>query len=129
MAENKTQANAASVDDFLAALEPDSRREDSRALRELMTKATGEDAVMWGPSIVGFGSRHFVYESGREGDTMVLGFSPRKAALTLYGLASQSEHFERVGPHTTGKGCLYLKKLDGVDLAQLEEIVRAAWSR
>ena len=124
MAENKTVKTDASVDDYLAGI-AGSRGEDARALNDLLTKATGLEPALWGSSIVGFGDRHLVYESGRELDWFVLGFAARKQALTLYlteGFEGYDELLERLGPHTTGVGCLYVKRLADVDSAVLTRI-------
>jgi hypothetical protein len=95
-----------------------------------MEKVTGEPATMWGPSMVGFGHIHYKYETGREGDTFQVGFSPRKAQLTIYGVTNSygagDDALERLGKHTTGKGCLYIKRLDDVDLGVLEGMVESA---
>lgn len=122
---------AASPDEFIAGVSDDRRRRDGQLLLDLMGRATGEQPAMWGSSIVGFGSYHYVYESGREGDTMVVGFSPRKAATVVYlmdGFEERTELLEQLGPHKVGKACLYLKQVDGaVDLAVLEELVRRSY--
>ena len=127
MAENKTQPTSASVPPF-SMLHPDeARRTDARALVKLMQKITGNEPAMWGPSIVGFGSCHYKYESGREGDMPIVGFSPRKAANVLYGaigFAGADVLLARLGKHTTGKGCLYIKKLAEVDMKVLETCSR-----
>ncbi len=123
MAENKTKPSKLSVAAFIDALTDPARRADAKALVKLMQSASGEKPKMWGPSIIGFGSCHYKYESGREGDMPLLGFSPRKAANVLYGMngASDSkEMLEKLGKHTTGKGCLYIKKLADVDQEVLE---------
>ncbi|WP_374603266.1 DUF1801 domain-containing protein [Arenimonas sp.] len=127
--ENKTRATEASVDDFLAGITDAQRREDCQRVRELMEAATGAPARMWGPAIVGFGVYHYRYESGREGDWMVTGFSPRKNDLTLYimpGFAEHEDLMARLGKHRTGKSCLYLKRLADVDMAVLEDLVRGS---
>ena len=134
MAEMKTRPTQVSVDDFLDGVEPERRREDGRALLAMMRRVTGEEPVMWGPSIVGFGSYHYKYDSGREGDFMITGFSPRKTALTVYimpGFSTYDGLLARLGKHKTGKSCLYLNKLADVDLAVLEELVATsvAWMR
>ena len=131
MAENKTKPTAISVSEFLDACADDARRADARALTKLMENVTGYKPNMWGPSIVGFGSYHYVYESGREGDMPMVGFSPRKAALVLYGAIGfdGSEAFlAKLGKHTTGKGCLYIKKLADVDLRVLETLLGRAFA-
>ena len=127
MAENKTKATAASVDDFLDAVADPQRRADGKALRALMTRVSGELAAMWGPSIVGFGTYHYKYESGREGDMCRIGFSPRATGLVLYGGFLRSpELLAKLGKHKTGKGCLYVKRLADVDLDVLEEMTVVA---
>ena len=126
MADNKTQPTKLSVAAFIDGLTDQTRKADAKALVKLMQRATGEKATMWGPSIIGFGSRHFHYDSGREGDMPVVGFSPRKAASVLYGVTGfggSEELLAELGKHTTGKGCLYLKKLADVDQRVLEEMV------
>ncbi|HEV3198538.1 MAG TPA: DUF1801 domain-containing protein [Bryobacteraceae bacterium] len=118
MAENKTKPTKLSVAAFIDAITDETRRADAKALVKLMQNATGEKPRMWGPSIVGFGSHHYKYESGREGDMPLAGFSPRKAATVLYiarGFSDSDELLAKLGRHTTGKGCLYIKKLADVD--------------
>ncbi|HEX6203900.1 MAG TPA: DUF1801 domain-containing protein [Thermoanaerobaculia bacterium] len=125
MSDLKTQPTAASVDDFLAAL-PAERRADCETLLSLLGRATGEPPRMWGPSIVGFGSYHYRYASGREGDWFLAGFSPRKKDLTVYvmaGFDGFEELLGRLGRHRLGKSCLYLRSLADVDLGVLEEMV------
>jgi hypothetical protein len=127
MAELKTKKNDASVDAFLEGVQNEQRRHDSIRIREIMEDVTGCPAVMWGPSIVGFGSYHYVYASGREGDWMATGFSPRKNALTLYIMAG-FDHYDdlmsRLGTYTTGKSCLYVKRLSDVDETILRELIQ-----
>jgi hypothetical protein len=126
MAENKTKATDLSVAAFIAGLADAGKRTDALALVQLMQGATGEKPRMWGPSIVGFGSYHYVYESGREGDMPVVGFSPRKAASVLYGVTGfdgAEGLLAKLGRHTTGKGCLYIKKLSDVDQKVLASLV------
>jgi hypothetical protein len=126
MAENKTQANKASVTDFVEAIPDETRRADAKALLKLMKTATGEKPKMWGPSIIGFGSYHYKYDSGREGDMPIAGFSPRKAATVFYGLlgfGGAADLLSKLGKHSTGKGCLYVKKLADVDQKVLETLV------
>jgi hypothetical protein len=127
MAENKTKPTKVSVAGYIAALPDDSKRTDAKTLVKMMQAATGEKPAMWGPSIVGFGSVHYVYESGREGDMPLVGFSPRKPAIVLYGVARSSEALlDKLGKHTTGKGCLYIKKLADVDVKVLEKMIALA---
>ena len=126
MAEVKTQKTAASVKDFLSAVENEQQQKDCRELSKLMQGITGKPPRMWGTSIVGFGSYHYVYASGREGDWPLCGFSPRKQALSLYIMSGFSEYeplMTRLGKHKTGKSCLYIKKLDDIDRAVLTEII------
>ena len=126
MAENKTKPTKLSVAAFIDALTDQTRRADAKALVKLMQSATGEKPKMWGPSIIGFGSYHYTYESGREGDMPVVGFSPRKAATVLYGVTGfggSEALLAKLGKHTTGKGCLYIKKLADVDQKVLEALV------
>ena len=118
MAENKTKATKSSVGAFIETLTDQTRRGDAKALVQLMQKAAGEKAKMWGPSIIGFGSYYYRYESGREGDMPLIGFSPRKTAAVLYnmmGFNDSKELLAKLGKHTTGKGCLYIKNLADVD--------------
>ncbi|HVU20927.1 MAG TPA: DUF1801 domain-containing protein [Rhizomicrobium sp.] len=125
--ENKTKATKASVSGYIAALPDESRRADAKTLVKMMQAATGEKPAMWGPSIIGFGSVHYVYDSGREGDMPLIGFSPRKPALVLYGIARTAEALlPKLGKYTTGKGCLYIKRLSDVDLKVLEKMVAFA---
>jgi len=126
MADNKTKPTGVSVAAFLDALTDQTRRADAKALVRLMRAATGEKPRMWGPSIVGFGSCHYVYESGREGDMPLVSFSPRKAATVLYimrGFSGSDALLPRLGKHTTGGGCLYVRKLADLDQKVLKEIV------
>lgn len=126
MAENKTKPTKMSAAEFLDSLPNQDQRADANALAKLMQKVSGEKPTMWGPSIVGFGSYHYRYESGREGDMPVIAFSPRKAANVLYGLIgfpSADALLAKLGKHTTGKGCLYIKKLSDVDPKVLESLV------
>jgi Domain of unknown function (DU1801) len=118
------------VQDFLGKVASPTRRRDAETVLELMSRATREPAYMWGSSIVGFGQYHYRYDSGREGDGPAASFSPRKAATTIYladGTAAYAERLGRLGPHSTGVGCLYLKDLAQVDLRVLEEIVAESY--
>ena len=129
MADNKTKPTESSVAAFVDAITDQTRRADARALVKLMQAATGEKPKMWGPSIIGFGSYHYKYDSGREGDMPLVGLSPRKAATVLYGVTGVSDSealLAKLGKHTTGKGCLYIKRLADVDLTTLKEVVRAS---
>jgi Domain of unknown function (DU1801) len=129
MADNKTKPTKVSVVEFIDSLPDPSKRADAKALVKLMQKAAGEKPTMWGPSIIGFGSYHYVYDSGREGDMPLISFAPRKAATVLYGMTGfdGSEAFmAKLGKHTTGKGCLYIKKLSDVDQKVLETMAAKA---
>lgn len=129
MAENKTKPTEVLVADFIAAVPDPVRREDARAVCALMERVTGQAPQMWGPSIIGFGSYRYKYDSGREGESCRLGFSPRKAELVLYVLTGGPEQaplLARLGKHKTGKSCLYIKKLSDVDLDVLEQLAAQA---
>src|SRR5436189_1624282 len=125
MAEIKTKVTEVSVDEFIEGVRVPQRREDAKKIRAMYERVTGEPAKMWGPTIVGFGSYHYKYDSGHEGTMCRMGFSPRKAELVLYvltGFDGEEELLARLGKHRTGKVCLYIKKLPDVDEAVLEEI-------
>jgi len=127
MAELKTRPNDQSVEAFLNSVEQGQKRDDSFAILELMEEATGEEAKMWGDSIVGFGTYRYKYASGREGDWMLTGFSPRRQNLTLYIMSGFDEYdalLGKLGKHKTGKSCLYINKLADVDVETLKELVR-----
>jgi hypothetical protein len=118
-----------SVPAFLDACADEARRTDAKTLAKLMQRVTGNKPAMWGSSIIGFGSYHYAYESGREGDMPVVGFSPRKAANVLYGTIGfdgAEALLAKLGKHTTGKGCLYIKKLADVDMKVLETLLKKA---
>jgi len=126
MAANKTKPTKVSAAGFINALEDPAKRADAKALLKLMQSAAGEQPKMWGPSIIGFGSYHYKYDSGREGDMPVIAFSPRKPATVLYGVTGSSDApalLAKLGKHTTGKGCLYIKKLADVDQQVLQALV------
>jgi hypothetical protein len=130
MAEPKTTRNDANVAEFLAAVPDSRRRDDAEAVCELMTEVTGVPPRMWGGSIVGFGTYHYRYASGREGDWPPVGLSPRKQSLTIYlstGLDRYADRLDSLGPHTIGKSCLYVKRLADVDQAVLRDLVRDAF--
>jgi hypothetical protein len=127
MAENKTQFNDASVEAFLDAVPDARKRRDAYAILEMMRDVTGEEPRMYGASIVGFGKYHYKYDSGREGDFILTGFSPRKQNLTLYlmgGFENDEEVRGRLGKHKVGKSCLYINKLDDVNEEVLREMVQ-----
>jgi len=123
MAENKTKPTKVSVAAYIDALTDQTKRADAKVLVKLMQSGTGEKPKMWGPSIIGFGSVHYRYDSGREGDMPVIGFSPRKAATVLYVNTSYEELLSKLGKHTTSKACLYIKKLADVDQGALEALI------
>lgn len=128
MAETKTKPTEVSVNEYIAQIEDAQKRADSAVLIDMMQRITGEKPKMWGPSIIGFGSYHYKYASGHEGDTCVAGFSPRKAELSIY-LWSEAEPWRekllaKLGKHRMGKGCLYVKRLEQIDLKVLEELVK-----
>lgn len=130
MSENKTRPTDQSVINFLNSVDHNKRREDGFALLKMMEEVTGEDAVMWGSSIVGFGSYHYKYESGREGDMPLVGFSPRKQSMTLYimpGFDEYDDMLSALGKHKIGKACLYVNKLDDVDEDVLRKLIKRAY--
>ncbi|OIN55955.1 DUF1801 domain-containing protein [Arsenicibacter rosenii] len=130
MAQNKTVETTNSVATFLSAIADDSKRTDSQQLVSIIEAQTGASPKMWGPAIVGFGSYHYKYESGREGDAPLVGFSPRKDALTLYlssGFPEREPLLTQLGKHKTGKGCVYIKKLSDVNLDVLQELISHAF--
>lgn len=127
MVELKTKPTAASVVKFINSVSDEKRREDCFALIEIMSQITKQPPKMWGPSIVGFGTYHYKYESGHEGDMCLTGFSPRKAALTLYILPCFEQHSElmkTLGKYKAGKACIYVKKLDDFHLPTLKKLIR-----
>lgn len=129
MSEAKTRPTSADVDAFLAAVEPAQRREDAKAACALLERVSGYPPTMWGSSIVGFGSYHYRYESGREGDAPRVGFSPRKGSLVFYvmdGFEGRDELVARLGKVKTGVSCLYVNRLADVDTGVLEEMVAAS---
>jgi hypothetical protein len=130
MTQNKTVPNDQSVEQFLNAVTDEQKRKDSFTILELMQQITGLEPQMWGSSIVGFGSQHYKYDSGREGDMPQIGFSPRKQNLTLY-ITDRFEHydslFKQLGEHTTGKSCLYIKRLNDVDMPTLKTLIEASF--
>ncbi len=129
MAELKTQKTEASVDDFIAAIEDEQRRKDCRAVMAIMKRVTKAAPKLWGTNIVGYGSYHYKYASGQEGDWPLVGLSPRKQNLTVYIMAGFDDYPElmaKLGKYKTGKSCLYLKRLADVDTAVLEKLVAAS---
>ena len=132
MASNMTTQTGASVEDFLAAVEPPKRRREGRELLDLMRTATGLEPRMWGPSIVGFGKYAYRYESGHSGQSFLTGFSPRKAALTVYvmpGFDKYADQLAKLGNHKTSASCLYLTNLETIDRQALAGIVRDSVER
>jgi hypothetical protein len=130
MAENKTKPTALTVGSYLKKIKDPQLRKDCNSIIEIMESISKLKPVMWGSAIIGFGTRHYVYESGREGDTMIVGFSPRKQAIALYlagGLEPLRDELSKLGKHTTGKGCLYLKSLSDVDTNVLKKILTKSY--
>ncbi|MDE2862690.1 MAG: DUF1801 domain-containing protein [Chloroflexota bacterium] len=130
MSQNKTQKTGASVEEFLESVASPRRREDGFAVLAMMREITGLEPEMWGPSIIGFGDYHYKYESGREGDFFLTGFSPRKQSLTLYimsGLEGHEDLLEKLGKHRTGAACLYINKLADVDTDILRDLIRISF--
>ncbi len=132
MAEIATKPTGVSVDEFLATWPIPRRHDEGLVLKALMERVTGQPAVMWGPTMVGFGSEPYTNTLGTN-EGYVVGFSPRKADLTVYGVHDGYREpdplFEKLGPHTLGKACLYIRRLENVDLAVLEQLVQKAWAR
>jgi Domain of unknown function (DU1801) len=129
MAEPKTKPTAASVKDFLNEISDEERRKDCFAVAKIMEEITGDKPKMWGPSIVGFGTYHYKYDSGREGDWPVAAFSPRKRDLTLYimmGFDKYPELMEKLGKHSTSKSCLYIKRLSDIHVPTLKKLIKAS---
>jgi hypothetical protein len=131
MAENKTQATDASVDEFIEAVESPKKKEDAYALKKMMEEVTGEKAVMWGPSIIGFGQYHYKYDSGHEGNAPVVGFSPRKAAISVYVLGCGDSDFDsllsKLGKYKKSVACLYINKLADVNEHVLREMIKKSY--
>ncbi|GAA4426829.1 DUF1801 domain-containing protein [Bremerella cremea] len=127
MSENKTQPTKESAAKFIDTLADSQQKKDCKQLMKMMRAATGERAIMWGPSIIGFGSYHYKYESGREGDSPILGFAPRKGQISIYLSCDILQHADllaQLGTHKTGKGCLYIRKLAEVDRDVLEQLIQ-----
>ena len=130
MAENKTRPTVLAVNTFLGKIEDPDIRRDCDTIIDLMESISKTEPIMWGTAIIGFGTRHYVYESGREGDTMIVGFSPRKQAIALYlagGLEPLQDELSTLGKHSTGKGCLYIKSLGDVDTSVLKKILTKSY--
>ncbi len=129
--DRKTRPTSADVDGYLDAVADERRRTDALAVLELMRRVTGAEPTMWGGSIIGFGHQPYTTSDGKERDWFAVGLAPRKAALTIYGLTSYGSNedlLERLGKHTTGKGCLYVKRLEDVDEDVLEELIARSWA-
>jgi hypothetical protein len=130
-ADSKTLPTSGDVEAHLAQVEPLARREEARTICALMKKVSGQSPVLWASSLVGFGTYHFRYDSGREGDYFRLGFAARKAQMTIYlisGFEAFGDILARLGPHKTSQSCLHIKKLSAIDLGVLEELLRASWA-
>jgi hypothetical protein len=130
MSENKTTPNAGDAFEFIAGVEDDTQRADAHELAAIMSAASGQPPVMWGTSIIGFGSTHYKYASGREGDTPTIGFSPRKGKFALYRAGDFRDHsdlLEKLGKHDMGVGCLYLKRLSDVDTGVLAALLERSY--
>jgi hypothetical protein len=127
MADLKTRATRASVDTFLQGIKDEQKRQDCYQILKIMKKVTKAEPRMWGTSIIGFGDHHYVYASGREGDWFLTGFSPRVQNLTLYTMGGfDGELLKKLGKHKTGKGCLYIKRLEDVDVRVLQDLIAAS---
>jgi hypothetical protein len=128
MAKNKTASTEQSVDGFISTVEDETKRDDSHQLVKIFKSVVKEDAKMWGPSIIGFGSYHYKYESGHEGDMCLTGFSPRKNAIVLYlmNFDGKEELLKKLGKHKPSKGCVYIKKLSDVDTHVLKKMIDAS---
>jgi hypothetical protein len=124
---NKTTATAASVDKFIDKVEPESKRDDCRAIIKMMEEVTGEPATMWGPSIVGFGSYHYVYESGHSGDMCRVGFAPRSGNIVLY-LQNDDPELSKLGKFKKTRGCVYINKLDDIDTKILKKLIKKTYN-
>ena len=130
MAENKTKPTKGSVTAFLNKIQDQQLRDDCFAILEMMHKVSNSEPVMWGSAIIGFGIYHYVYESGREGDTIVIGFSPRKQNISIYlmgGLTAVEDELPKLGKHKTGGGCLYIKSLSDVNTTVLKKVLAKAF--
>ena len=126
MVKNKTIETSLSVDDFINAVKEEAKRKDSLTLVQLIKKQTGLEPKMWGAGIVGFGKYHYKYESGHEGDSALVAFSPRAAAISLYlsgGFENRDELLEKLGKYKTGKGCIYIKTLEDINIKTLQKMI------
>jgi Domain of unknown function (DU1801) len=130
MGDRKTQPNDTSVEEVIDRAGDERRRDEAREVLDLMQEVTGTEPVVWGPSMIGFGRQPYTTADGKQHEWFAVGLAPRKAALTLYGLTaygSNQDLLERLGPHTTGKGCVYVKRVGDLDRAVLTEIIDRAW--
>lgn len=130
MSDRKTQPNQTSVEEVIDRAPDQRRRDDAREMLDLMREVTGTEPVVWGSSMIGFGRQPYTTADGKEHEWFAVGLAPRKAALTLYGLTfygSNEDLLERLGPHTRGKGCVYVKKVDALDRGVLTEMIDRAW--
>lgn len=125
---NKTTATNVSVDKFLDKVEPERKRDDCRAIARMMEEITGEPATMWGPSIVGFGSYHYQYESGHQGDMCRIGFAPRSGNIVLYLSMDDKSEIEKLGKVKQTKGCIYIKTLDDIDVTALKKLIKKSYN-
>jgi hypothetical protein len=131
-AKNKTTQNNSSVEDFIRGIEDEQQREDALELLEIMKNITGHPPKMWGTSIIGFDKYKYIYASGREGENLKIGFSPRKGKISIYlmtGADSHKKDLDQMGPYKTGKSCLYIKKLNEIDTKILEKVCRDSYSK
>jgi len=129
MVTNKTTETIKSIKGFINALKDETQKKDSFEIIDIMNKLTGFEAKLWGASIIGFGSYHYVYESGREGDMPIVAFSPRSTAIVLYiylNIENREDLLNKLGKHKAGKGCIYIKKLADIDIAVLKTMIRNA---
>lgn len=128
----KTQATSVPVEKFLSTVTKERRLADARKIIDVMRRVSGVEPVMWGASMIGFGSHHYRYDSGREGDSFVIGLSPRSDSMSVYGLYDANDpdqRLEKLGPHRVGKACIYITRFEAIDQKLFETLVREAWAR
>ncbi len=128
MAKNKTTQTEVSVDKFLDKVEPERKRDDCRAIARIMEEVTGEPAKMWGPTIIGFGSYHYEYESGHSGDMCRVGFAPRSGNIVLYIFVDDRAEVKKLGKVKEGKACVYIKKLEDIDLTVFKKLIKKSYN-
>jgi hypothetical protein len=131
MADIKTKPTGEDIDQFLSGIEDEKKRQDCRFLVDMMRQVTNTEPKIWASSMVGFGDHYYHYASGRQGDTFVAGFAPRKQDLTLYGLTGFDQHeqlLEKLGKYKAGKGCLYIKRLEDIDLPTLRSMIQVSFA-